>query len=99
MIAAPAPRPEWADPASFFLAIVVGAALFGRFGRHGRPALAGGIAIGALLAMTGGAVPVVNGRRAAELWVGFAALETGGGGLLAPGYRRLVAPRIPVSST
>ncbi len=92
LAAAPASRPEWVDPVSFLLAAFTGAALFGALGRNWRAALAGGVAIGVLLAMGGGVVPVVNSRRAAELWAGFLVVEACAGVFLAFGYRRLVAP-------
>lgn len=92
LAAAPAPRPEWVDPASFLVAALTGAAVFGALGRQRRTALTGGLAIGLLLALGGGVVPVVNSRRAAGLWAGFLVIEACGGMLLTLGYRRLVAP-------
>ena len=89
---APAPRPGWVDPVSFVLAALTGGVLFGVLARRWEAALAGGVAVAALLAMGGGAVPVVNGRRAAELWGGFLVVEACGGVLLALGYRKLIAP-------
>jgi len=91
--AAPAPRPAWVDPASILVAVSTGLAVFGAFTREWRPAIAGAAAIGALLAMGGGVVPIVNGRRALGLWAGFLVVEACGGLLLSVGYRRLMVPR------
>jgi hypothetical protein len=92
LAAAPAQRPAWVDPMSFVVAILTGAAVFGGLGRHWRAAVAGGLAVGAFLALGGGAVPVVNGRQAAGLWAGFLVVEACGGMLLTIGYRNLVTP-------
>ena len=70
LAAAPAPRPSWVDPASFFVAALTGTAVFGALGRNRRTALTGGLAIAALLAMSGGVVPVVNSHRAASCGLG-----------------------------
>jgi hypothetical protein len=90
LAAAPAPRPNWVDPASFLVAFMSGAALFWALGCRTRAALTGGLTIGVLLAMAGGAVPVVNSHRAAGLWAGFLVIEACGGVLLTVGYRALV---------
>jgi hypothetical protein len=100
---APGPRPGWVDPVSLLVAAATGAALFGPLGRTRRAALAGALACGALLAMAGGVVPIVNGRRAAALWAGLLAVEACAGVLLAIGYRVLArapvhqADRVPTS--
>jgi hypothetical protein len=91
------------DPVSLLVAAATGAALFGPLGRTRRAALAGALACGALLAMAGGVVPIVNGRRAAALWAGLLAVEACAGVLLAIGYRVLArapvhqADRVPTS--
>jgi hypothetical protein len=95
LAAAPAARPDWVDPASFIVAFMTGAALFWALGRRARAALTGGLASGVLLAMAGGAVPVVNSHRAAALWAGFLVIEACGGVLLTVGYRTLVLQRLP----
>jgi hypothetical protein len=95
LVAAPAPRPVWVDPLAFGIAAASGATVFGAIGRRWNTALAGGIAIGVFLAMAGGVVPVVNGRRAAALWAGFLIVKASGGALLALGYRNIVALPIP----
>ena len=93
LAAAPASRPAWVDPASFLVAVSTGLAVFGAFTRQWRPAIAGALAIGALLAMGGGVVPIVNSQRALGLWAGFLVVEACGGLFLAVGYRRLMVPR------
>jgi hypothetical protein len=93
LAAAPASRPAWVDPASFLVAASTGLAVFGACTRQWRPAMAGAVAMGALLAMGGGVVPIVNSRRAVGLWAGFLVVEACGGLFLAVGYRRLMVPR------
>jgi hypothetical protein len=100
---APGFRPGWVDPVSVVVAAATGAALFGPLGRSRWTALAGAVATGTLLAMAGGVVPVVNGRRAAALWAGLLAVEACAGVLLTMGYRALMpglrgAPESPWES-
>jgi hypothetical protein len=93
----PGPVHWWVDLATVGLAALGGAALLWSLMRTRRGALAGGIALGVLIAYNGGPMPIDDRSRAFGLPAGYLVIEAIGGALLALLYARLVAPLLPVA--
>ncbi len=93
----PGPVHWWVDVATVGLAALGGAALLWSLTRSRRGALAGGFALGVLIAYNGGPMPIVDRSRAFGLPVGFLVIEVIGGALLALLYARFVAPLLPTA--
>jgi hypothetical protein len=93
----PGPVHWWVDMATAGLAALGGAALLWRLTRARRGALAGGLALGVLIAYNGGPMPIADRSRAFGLPLGYLVIEVIGGALLAWLYARFVAPLRPTA--
>jgi hypothetical protein len=94
----PGPVHWLVDVATVGLAALGGAALLWSLTRTRRGALAGGFALGVLLAYNGGPMPIEVRSRALGLPVGYLMIEAIGGALLALLYARVVAPFLPTAA-
>lgn len=95
--ATPGPVHWGVDAATVGLAALGGAALLWGVTRTRRGALAGGFALGILMAYNGGPMPIEDRSRAFGLPAGYLVIEAIGGALLALLYTRLVVPWLPAA--
>jgi hypothetical protein len=93
----PGPVHWWVDVATVGLAALGGSALLWSLTRTRRGALAGGFALGVLIAYNGGPMPIDDRSRAFGLPAGYLVIEAIGGALLALLYARFVAPLLPTA--